>query len=99
SPFKSDVFYFSTRQQTDRKWGTATPITIRDKEFGAVRIRASGIYSYKIADPKVFYQKIAGTVDVYRTTDLEGQLRDTIIGHMTGAFAGASVSFLDMTAS
>jgi membrane protease subunit (stomatin/prohibitin family) len=99
SPFKSDVFYFSTRLQTDQKWGTATPITIRDKEFGAVRIRAYGIYSYKVADPKVFYQKIAGTVDIYRTTDLEGQLRDTIIGHMTTAFASASVSFLDMAAS
>src|SRR5208282_4148253 len=45
------------------------------------------------------YQKIAGTVDVYRTTDLEGQLRDTIIGNMTTAFASASVSFLDMAAS
>jgi membrane protease subunit (stomatin/prohibitin family) len=99
SPFKSDVFYFSTRLQTDQKWGTATPITIRDKEFGAVRIRAYGIYAYKVADPKVFYQKIAGTVDVYHTADLEGQLRDTIIGHMTTAFAGSSVSFLDMAAS
>ncbi|MGA2086835.1 MAG: SPFH domain-containing protein, partial [Terracidiphilus sp.] len=99
SPFKSEVYFFSTRLQTDQKWGTATPITIRDKEFGAVRIRAYGIYAYKVADPKVFYQKIAGTVDVYHTADLEGQLRDTIIGHMTTAFAGSSVSFLDMAAS
>jgi len=40
SPFKSDVYFFSTRLQTNQRWGTANPITIRDKEFGAVRLRA-----------------------------------------------------------
>jgi membrane protease subunit (stomatin/prohibitin family) len=99
SPFKSDVYFFSTRQQLDQKWGTATPITIRDKEFGAVRMRAYGIYAYHIADPKVFYQKISGTTETYQASQLEGQLRDTIVARMTEAFAEASVSFLDMTAS
>jgi membrane protease subunit (stomatin/prohibitin family) len=41
SPFKSDVYYFSTHLQINQKWGTTTPITIRDKEFGAVRLRAT----------------------------------------------------------
>jgi len=99
SPFKSDVYFFSTRLQTDQKWGTATPITIRDKEFGAVRIRAYGIYTYRVADPKVLYQKLSGTVETYRVSDLEGQLRDTIVGRMTAAFATSAVSFLDMAAS
>jgi membrane protease subunit (stomatin/prohibitin family) len=99
SPFKSDVYFFSTRLQTDQKWGTATPITIRDREFGAVRIRAYGIYTFKVADPKIFYQKVSGTVETYRVHDLEGQLRDTIIGRMSAAFANSAVSFLDMTAS
>src|SRR6266568_749632 len=61
SPFKSDVYFFSTRLQLNQKWGTANPITIRDKEFGAVRMRAFGIYSYKVADPKAFYLNISGT--------------------------------------
>jgi len=52
SPFKSDVYFFSTRMQTNQRWGTATPITIRDKEFGAVRLRGYGIYSWHISDPK-----------------------------------------------
>jgi len=99
SPFKSDVYFFSTRLQTDQKWGTATPITIRDKEFGAVRIRAYGIYTYRVADPKLFYQRVSGTVETYRVGDLEGQLRDTIVGRMTAAFANSAVSFLDMAAS
>jgi membrane protease subunit (stomatin/prohibitin family) len=99
SPFKSDVYYFSTRLQTNQKWGTATPITIRDKEFGAVRMRAYGIYSYHILDPKIFYQKISGTRQTYSVAELEGQLRNTIIGLMTDAFASSNVSFLDMASN
>ncbi|MGH9612883.1 MAG: SPFH domain-containing protein, partial [Bryobacteraceae bacterium] len=99
SPFKSDVYFFSSRLRIDQKWGTATPITIRDKEFGAVRIRAYGIYAYQIANPKVFYQKLSGSRGVYQVGDLDGQLRNTIVGGMTDAFANASVSFLDMAAS
>jgi len=99
SPFKSDVYYFSTRLQTNQRWGTATPITIRDKEFGAVRLRGYGIYAYKIADPKVFYQKVSGTRDIYGVPDLEGQLRNTIVARMTDSFAQSSVPFLDMAAN
>ena len=99
SPFKSDVYYFSTRLQTNQHWGTPNPITIRDKEFGAVRIRAFGIYTYRIADPKVFYSKVSGTRDVYTVPDLEGQLRNTIIGRMTDTFANSQLPFLDMAAN
>ncbi len=99
SPFKSDVYFFSTRIQTDQRWGTATPITIRDKEFGAVRLRGYGIYSWHIADPKIFYTKISGTREAYHVPDIEGQLRETIIGRMTNAFAESSVPFLDMAAN
>lgn len=99
SPFKSDVYFFSTRVKTDQRWGTATPITIRDKEFGAVRVRGYGIYSWHINNPKVFYTKLSGTREIYRIEDLEGQLRNTIVGRMTGAFAESGVPFLDMAAN
>jgi membrane protease subunit (stomatin/prohibitin family) len=99
SPFKSEVYFFSTRLQTDQKWGTATPITIRDKEFGAVRLRSYGIYSYRVADPRIFFNQISGTRDAYLTADLEGQLRDTIIGCMTESFASSDIPFLDMAAN
>ena len=48
SPFKTDVYFFSSRLQTNQRWGTAQPITIRDKDFGAVRLRAFGIYSWRL---------------------------------------------------
>jgi membrane protease subunit (stomatin/prohibitin family) len=99
SPFKSEVYFFSTRLQIDQKWGTATPITIRDKEFGAVRLRCFGIYSYRIADPKVFFNQVSGTREAYFTADLEGQLRDTILATMTATFANSNLPFLDLTAN
>jgi membrane protease subunit (stomatin/prohibitin family) len=99
SPFKSDVYFFSSRIQTDQHWGTQNPITIRDKEFGAIRLRGFGIYSYHINDAKAFYTKISGTRDEYRVADLEGQLRNTIVAKMTDAFAASQVPFLDMAAN
>ena len=99
SPFKSDVYFFSSRIQTDQHWGTANPITIRDKEFGAIRLRGFGIYSYHVTDAKAFYSKISGTRDVYRVPDLEGQLRNTIVARMTDTFAASQVPFLDMAAN
>src|SRR5580700_7823257 len=99
SPFKSDVYFFSTRIKTDQRWGTPTPITIRDKEFGAVRVRGYGIYSWHIDNPRVFHTKVSGTRELYTIADLEGQLRNTIISRMTGAFAESGVPFLDMAAN
>jgi len=99
SPFKSDVYFFSTRLRMDQRWGTATPITIRDKEFGAVRLRGYGIYSYRIADPKLFYNNVSGTRETYYVSDLEGQLRNTIVAKMTDIFAPSEVAFVDMAAN
>jgi membrane protease subunit (stomatin/prohibitin family) len=99
SPFKSDVFFFSTRLQVNQRWGTPNPVTIRDKEFGAIRLRAFGIYSYRISDPRTFYTKVSGTREAYRVADIEGQLRNTIIGRMSDSFAESNVPFLDMAAN
>ena len=67
SPFKSDVYFFSTRLRlSNHSWGTANPLTIRDREFGAVRLRGFGAYAYRIADPRVFFANVSGTRDVLR---------------------------------
>jgi membrane protease subunit (stomatin/prohibitin family) len=96
SPFKSDVYFFATRLQLDRKWGTPNAVTIRDKDFGAVRLRAFGIYSYRLTDAKTFHREVSGTREVYTVDDLDGQLRNSMIAAMTNAFGASGVSFLDM---
>jgi len=99
SPFKSDVYFFSTRQQIDQKWGTPQPITIRDKDFGAVRLRAFGNYSFRVADPKLFYTEISGTRDSYGVAELDGQLRGLILQHLSDAIASSGIPFLDLAAN
>lgn len=99
SPFKSDVYFFTTRLQIDQKWGTGAPIVIRDKEFGAVSLRCYGNFAYHIADPRTFFTRVSGTLGTYHVGDLDGQLRATIIACITEIFANSSIPFLDMTAN
>jgi membrane protease subunit (stomatin/prohibitin family) len=99
SPFKSDVYFFSTRTQTNQKWGTTQPVTIRDKDFGMVRLRCFGIYSWHVSDPRAFHSKISGTRDIYRAAEIEGQLRNSIVAHISDAFAQSGIPFLDMAAN
>ena len=99
SPFKSDVYFFSTRQQVDQKWGTPQPITIRDKDFGAVRLRAFGNYSFRIADPKLFHTEISGTRASYGVADLDGQLRGLVLQNISNAIASSGIAFLDLASN
>jgi membrane protease subunit (stomatin/prohibitin family) len=96
SPFKSDVYFMSTRLQLGRRWGTQQPITIRDKDFGMVRMRAFGIYSYQIKDPGQFFKEVSGTRESYTVDDLEQQLRNQVVSCMTASFGESQLPFLDM---
>lgn len=99
SPFKSDVYFFSTREQLDQKWGTPQPVTVRDPEFGAVRLRAFGNYSFRIADPKAFHAGISGTRERYGVADLDGQLRGLVLQNISQAIASSGIPFLDLAAN
>jgi membrane protease subunit (stomatin/prohibitin family) len=99
SPFKSDVYYFSTRVQTGRKWGTPQPITIRDKDFDMIRVRAFGMFSYRVADARKFFTEISGTRAVYTREDVEDQLRGIMLATMASSLGSSNVAFLDMAAN
>ena len=99
SPFKSDVYFFSTRQQLDQRWGTTQPVTIRDKDFGAVRLRAFGNFAYRLADARLFHTEVSGTREAYTTADLDGQLRALMLQHISDAVASSGVAFLDLAAN
>lgn len=99
SPFKSDVVFFSTRLQTGRKWGTTQPITIRDTDFDMIRVRAFGMYSYKISDAKKFYTEISGTRESYTRDEIEDQLRGIMLAGIASSMGSSNVPFLDMAAN
>ncbi len=99
SPFKADVYFVSTRQFTNLKWGTANPIMMRDPEFKQVRVQAFGVYFIRIADPKKFFTEFAGTHPILYITDIEERMRDIVAPKFAEALAEAQVSVLDMVAN
>ncbi len=99
SPFKSDVYFFNTKQQLGRKWGTAQPVTVRDAEFGAVQLRSFGMYSYRITDPEKFFKEVSGVVESYTGAQLEHQLRNLAVTQLATAFGTSGIPFLDMAAN
>ena len=96
SPFKSDVYFISTKLYNDLKWGTANPIMMRDADFGMLRIRAFGIYSIKVVDSATFLRQLVGTNGVYTVPDISEQLRKTIMSRFTDVLGEAKVPALDL---
>ena len=98
SPFKADVYYVLTRLFTGNKWGTANPVMMRDQDFGVVRLRAFGIYDFKIVDPKLFLKEVAGTDDHFRLDEFNDTMRSRIVSVFSEALAQSKIPALDVAA-
>ena len=99
SPFKSDVYFISTTQQLARRWGTPQPISIRDKDFGMVRMRAFGQYVYRIKDIKMFFTEVAGNRGLLHADELDDQLGGVVQASLANAVGASGLPFLDMAAN
>jgi membrane protease subunit (stomatin/prohibitin family) len=98
-PYKGDVYFISTRQFTDNGWGTATPIMLRDAEFGPLRIRAYGVYSYRLTDPATFIRQIVGTDGLFTTDEINGQLKKKLVSLVADTIGKSKLPVLDMAAN
>ena len=96
SPFKAEVYFVNTKQFTDLKWGTSNPIMMRDVEFGMLRLRAFGIYSFRVIEPVVFMKEIFGTSKFFDTDSITGQLKHSIISGITDVLAESKIAALDL---
>ncbi len=99
SPIKSEVYFVNTKQFTDLKWGTSNPVMMRDADFGMVRLRAFGIYSMRVADPRELIKQIAGTNSRFVTEDIEGQLRRTMVSAFSDSLAESKIAALDLASN
>jgi membrane protease subunit (stomatin/prohibitin family) len=98
SPFKAEVYFVSTRQFTDLKWGTQNPAMMRDSEFGMVRVRAFGTYSIKAADPVVLLRELVGTDPQFKTDEVDEFVRQSVVSRVATALATSGVAALDLAA-
>jgi len=99
SPFKSEVYFVSTRRFQDLKWGTRNPIMLRDPEFGPVRLRAFGTYSIRVKDPALFLREIVGTDGEVTTDEVTFQIRNTLVARFSNALASSGIPVLDLAAN
>ncbi len=99
SPFKSDVYFVNTKQFLDMKWGTSNPVMMRDAEFGMIRLRAFGIYSFKVSDPATFLKEVFGTSALFTVEGVEGQIKRTLVSGLSDAIAESKIPALDLAAN
>ncbi len=96
TPFKGDAFFVSTRQFTANGWGTSAPVPMRDADFGPVRVRAHGTYSFRVTDPALFLRELVGTDGRFTTEELADQLRQRVVAAFVSALGEAKVPVLDL---
>jgi len=96
SPFKADIYYVNTRLFTGNKWGTSNPIMMRDADFGIVRVRAFGIFDFKIVEPKLFLREVAGSDHHFRLDEFADTMRSRIVSVFSDALATAKIPVLDL---
>ena len=99
SPFKAEIYFVSTRNFLDLKWGTQNPIMMRDADLGVVRLRAFGTYGIRVKDPGAFIKQVVGTDGCYTTEEIEGQLRSMLVSAFSGMLGTAKIAALDLAAN
>ena len=96
SPFHAEVYFVNTKQFTNIKWGTSNPITMRDKEFGTIRIRSYGTYAFRVSDPAIFLKELFGTNSTFKTEDITSYLKSMLVASISDAIAESKISALDL---
>lgn len=99
SPFKSEIYFVNTTRFNNLKWGTRNPVTLRDPEFGPVRLRAFGTYSMRVTDPAKFMVEIVGTDGEFTADEISYQLRNVMVQEFSRMIAGSGIPVLDMAAN
>ena len=99
SPFKSEVYFVSTRQVVDLKWGTPNAIMLRDPEFGPIRLRAFGNYTLKASDPRALLKELVGTDAVFEADEISELMRANIINALADMLGESEIAALDLAAN
>ena len=99
SPFFADVYFINTKQFTNLKWGTSNPITMRDKDFGTIRLRGYGNYAFKVEDSTIFMKELFGTNQLFTTEDIASYLKSIIVSSISDTIAESKISALDIASN
>ncbi len=96
SPFRVSVVFVNKRTFIDQKWGTREPVVFRDSELGMVRLRAFGIYAYRIEDSQLFVNTVVGSQGVFETIRLQDFYRDIIVSRLNDLMGETLKTIFDL---
>lgn len=99
APFTCDVFFINTKQFTNQKWGTTNPITMRDKDFGTIRIRGYGSYAFKVNNAEIFLKELFGTNSTFNTEDITNYLKSILISTISDTISESKIGALDLASN
>ena len=99
SPFYADVYFVNTKQFTSQRWGTSNPITMRDKDFGTIRLRGYGSYAFKVEDAALFLKELSGTNSTFSTEEISSYLKSIIVSSISDTIAESKISALDIASN
>ena len=99
SPFYADVYFINTKQFTNERWGTSNPITMRDKDFGTIRLRGYGTYAFRVKDAALFMKELFGTNSEFTTEDISSHLKSIIVSSISDTIAESKISALDIASN
>jgi len=96
SPFQASIYYFGKQTFLDQKWGTRQPITVRDNDFGMIRLRSFGKFSFRVADAPLMLNTIVGTQGKFTTDEVSAYLKDLIVSRLTDLLGTSNIGMLDL---
>lgn len=99
SPFKAEVYFVTTRQITDLKWGTTNPVMLRDPELGPVRIRAFGTYTLRANDPSRLLRELVGAGSMFEAGEIEELLRSIVATEFSDLVAASDIPVVDLASN
>lgn len=98
SPFQAQVYFVGMQTFMDQRWGTRQPIMVRDPDFGVVRLRGFGKFSYRVVDASLLINTLVGTQGKLTTVEIIDFLRDNIVSGISEVLATSNIPLLDMPA-
>ena len=99
SPFKVDIYYVNTKEFTNLKWGTASPIMLKDSELGPIRLKSFGNFSISIKDPRLFISRFSGTQPFIKISQVEDSLKAIVASRLAESLAEARITVFELASN
>ena len=96
SPLRAEVYFTNLKTFTDMKWGTRDPVAFKDRDLGLVRLRAFGIFNFRIVQPVLFINRITGTQGLFTTEEIGRYLNRVIVSRFNDYMGEAITTIFDL---